>query len=132
MNKKQLDGQSTHFDFIVVGGGLSGCLTALALSQLKKASSPLSIAVIEPQVQESGAALSFDSRVLALSHGSASYLKDLSVWADIQSKANPIEEIHISDRGNYGKARIYAKDHNVDAVGFVVEMSLLGLSLIHI
>jgi 2-octaprenyl-6-methoxyphenol hydroxylase len=121
--------QTNHnqYDVIIAGGGLSGTLSALGLASLTKADgSPLSIAIIEANDIQQTPKLTFDSRVLALSHGSAEYLKSLHVWQDIAPHAAPIKNIHISDRGYYGKARLAAKDHQVSALGYVVEMSILG------
>ena len=116
-----------QFDIVIAGGGLSGTLSALGLASLKKVDgSSLSIAIIEANDIHQTPKLSFDSRVLALSHGSAKYLKSLSVWDDIAPHATAIKNIHISDRGHYGKARLAAQDHQVSALGYVVEMSLLG------
>lgn len=115
------------FDIVIAGGGLSGALSALSLSQLrKKDGSPLSIAIVEANPIHRAPNTSYDARVLALSHGSAHYLNQLNVWGDIKESAAPIQKIHISDRGHYGKARVDAKDHQVNALGYVVEMSVLG------
>lgn len=123
--------QFKHFDVIIAGGGLSGCLTALALSTLTSPQEKkLNIAIIEANEVLSNTALTFDSRVLALSHGSVDYLKTLRVWQHLVSKAAPIDTIHISDKGFYGKARVYGKDHGVDALGHVIEMSVLGDALV--
>lgn len=135
-----------HFDVVISGGGLSGSLMALSLLPLKThEGKPLSIAIIEAvnakplsQNTHSNQKTSesvFDDRVLALSHASAQYLKQLGTWSYIQDHAQPITDIHISDRGYYGKARIKAEDHltanhgKVDAVGYVIEMSKLGLAI---
>ena len=48
------------------------------------------------------------------------------MWHEIAEQAAPIKNIHISDRGYYGKARLTAEAHQVSALGYVVEMSLLG------
>ncbi len=125
MNNKQ------SFDIVIAGGGLSGVLSALSLAELKKHDGcQLSIAIIEANPIHQQPILTFDSRVLALSHGSASYLNDLQVWPSLEDVAAPIIDIHISDRYHYGKARVSAKDHQVSALGYVVEMSLLGQALL--
>ncbi|MDO6445878.1 2-octaprenyl-6-methoxyphenyl hydroxylase [Colwellia sp. 1_MG-2023] len=124
-NTTQTD--QNQYDVIIAGGGLSGTLSALGLaSQTKADGSPLSIAIIEANDIQQTPKLTFDSRVLALSHGSVEYLKSLNVWQDIAPHAATIKNIHISDRGYYGKARLTAKDHQVSALGYVVEMSVLG------
>ncbi len=127
------------FDIIISGGGLSGSLMALSLADLKKADGNLlSIAIVEaikPAFTEHNSTNSkstnnatrlFDDRVLALSHGSASYLKKIGVWQYLSSEACAIEKIDISDQGNYGKARLEAQEHGVSALGYVIEMALIG------
>ena len=122
-----MDKYKSDFDIIISGGGLSGALSALSLSGLtKKDGSLLSIAIIEANPVHQSPQSTFDSRVLALSHGSVEYLTSLSIWGDIAAKASAIKNIHISDKNYYGKARISAQDHQVSALGYVVEMSVLG------
>jgi 2-octaprenyl-6-methoxyphenol hydroxylase len=121
--------KTPYFDVVISGGGLSGSLMALSLANLKKADgSSLSIAIVEaikPTVSENTKPL-FDDRVLALSHGSASYLKKMDVWQHLSNDACAIEKIDITDRGHYGKARLEAHEHGVSALGYVIEMALIG------
>jgi 2-octaprenyl-6-methoxyphenol hydroxylase len=120
-----------QFDIVISGGGLSGALMALSMSDYKKPDGQLlDIAIVEANPILKDSSLTFDDRVLALSHGTASYLQSLGVWSSLKNVAEPIKNIHISDRGFYGKARLYAKNHQVNALGFVVEMSLLGQALL--
>jgi len=133
-------------DIIISGGGLSGCLMALSLANLVKADgSLLSIAIIETndvdrknpdqkkvetKDQNSLNTPLFDDRVLALSHGSAAYLNQLGVWQHLTTNACAIEKIDISDREHYGKARLEAQNHGVSALGYVIEMALIGKGLL--
>ncbi len=121
------------FDVIISGGGLSGCLMALSIAKLiKQDGSLLSIAIVEANelTQQNDTPPLFDDRVLALSHGSAAYLADVNVWQHLTNDACAIEKIDISDRGHYGKARLEAKEHSVSALGYVIEMALIGKGLI--
>jgi len=123
--------QKQHFDVIISGGGLSGSLMALSLSQLTKTNgNALSIAIVEalPHQQTSANKESalFDARVLALSHGSASYLAKVGAWQYLKEDACAITDIDISDRGHFAKARLNACDHNVNALGYVIDMALIG------
>ncbi len=124
--------KSPYFDVIISGGGLSGSLMALSLVDLKKSDgSLLSIAIVEAikpaaSSEQDNAKPFFDDRVLALSHGSASYLKEMGVWQHLSSEACAIEQIDISDRGHYGKSRLEAHEHGVSALGYVIEMASIG------
>jgi 2-octaprenyl-6-methoxyphenol hydroxylase len=120
-----------HFDVIISGGGLSGSLMALSLSKLTRPDGQgLMIAIIERHAITATPASNennlFDARVLALSHGSAQYLKKLGVWSLIKNHVCPITDIDISDQGHFGKTRLSANAHGVDALGYVIEMARLG------
>jgi 2-octaprenyl-6-methoxyphenol hydroxylase len=129
--KSATDKGDQHFDVVISGGGLSGALMALSLSALVDHQQvPLKIAIIEANSVLTDPSRSFDARVLALSHGSAAYLASVGAWQYLQSDAEPINNIHISDRGHYGKARLYAQQHQVEALGYVAEMSCIGAALL--
>lgn len=128
---KNVNANLSSYDVIIAGGGLSGALTALSLAKISnKNNQPLSIAIVELNPILTDVSASYDDRVLALAHGSMTYLDSLDVWSLLKNDATPIEKIHISDRGFYGKARIKAKEHNVEALGYVIEMSLIGKALL--
>ena len=119
------------FDILIAGGGLSGCLMALSLADAKHADGqPISIAIVEANPILKDASKTFDDRVLALSHGTAAYIEQVAAWQNIQPLAEAIETIHVSDRGHYGKARISAAQHQVNALGYVVEMAVIGQGLL--
>jgi 2-octaprenyl-6-methoxyphenol hydroxylase len=126
-----MENSTLHFDVIISGGGLSGSLMALSLSKLTKVDgSLLSIAVIEAlpfnQTKSVDKNTLFDERVLALSHGSAKYLDKLGAWKYLKGDASAITDIDISDRGHFAKARLTAKEYRVSALGYVIEMALIG------
>lgn len=132
----KMTSDNNTFDVVISGGGLSGTLMALSLADLTKPDgSLLSIAVVEATtVDVSNASVTannkpntlFDDRVLALSHGSATYLEKIGVWQHLSNKACAIEKIDISDRGHYGKARLEANEQGVLALGYVIEMAVIG------
>lgn len=129
--KSATDKSDSHFDVVISGGGLSGALMALSLSALVDHQQvPLKIAIIEANSVLTDSSRSFDDRVLALSHGSAAYLASVGAWQYLQNDAEPINNIHISDRGHYGKARLYAQQHQVEALGYVAAMSCIGAALL--
>lgn len=90
----------------------------------------LRIGVIEAWPFDSSAQPSFDDRVLALSWGSRIILQAMGVWDDIQVAAEPILNIHISDRGHFGFTRLNYLDEGVEALGYVVTARALGQALL--
>jgi len=126
-----MDNPKQFFDVIISGGGLSGSLMALSLSKLTKTDgSLLSIAIVEAlpfeQTKPVDGSQLFDARVLALSHGSARYLAKVGAWQYLTDDACAITDIDISDRGHFAKARLNASDYNVNALGYVIDMALIG------
>ena len=103
------------FDVLIVGGGLVGSSLALALS-----GSPLRIAVIESVPEQARLASSAGERALALAYGSTQILDQVGIWRGAEPKAAPIRHIHVSDRGQFGKLRMDAKQEGVPALGYVV------------
>ncbi|MEW8078491.1 MAG: 2-octaprenyl-6-methoxyphenyl hydroxylase [Candidatus Thiodiazotropha endolucinida] len=113
------------FDLLIVGGGMVGASLAHAVS-----GQGLRIGVIEAWPFDSSAQPSFDDRVLALSWGSRIILQAMGVWDDIQVAAEPILNIHISDRGHFGFTRLNHLDEGVEALGYVVTARTLGQALL--
>ncbi len=107
--------QQTNYDVVIAGGGLVGIALALAVSRLD-----LKIAVIEAQATDVFPD-SRPERVIALSHGSRSYLEELGVWHDIaDSGVAPIHEVHICEPGNRGEVGMHQNEADIEALGYVV------------
>ncbi|WED22231.1 2-octaprenyl-6-methoxyphenyl hydroxylase [Vibrio sp. JC009] len=113
-----------HYDIAIAGGAMAGATLALALSELSNRS--FSIAVIEPYQADNSLHPGFDSRSIALSHGTVNILKSFSLWEGIKSEATAIRHIHVSDRGHAGMTDIVAADYAVDALGYVAELEKVG------
>ncbi len=103
------------YDLLIVGGGLAGNCLALALKN-----SGLKIAIIEAQEREILQTAALGDRALALAAGTVDALKALNLWQGVEHAATPIEYIHISDKGHFGKTRLSAQKENVDALGYVI------------
>lgn len=103
------------YDLLIVGGGLAGNCLALALKN-----SGLKIAIIEAQEREALQSATIGDRALALAAGTVDALKTLNLWQNIEYAATPIAQIHISDKGHFGKTRLCAKNEKVDALGYVI------------
>ncbi len=105
----------TEFDIVIVGGGLAGNCLALALQH-----TTLSIAIIEAQTPEILTHAVIGDRALALAAGTVDVLRQLNAWQGIEDEATAIKNIHVSDKGHFGKVRLSAEKENVDALGYVI------------
>jgi len=107
--------QQPDYDLVIAGGGLVGVALALAVSRLK-----LKVAGIEAQAVDAFPDTQ-PERVIALSHGSRSYLEALGIWGAIAaSGVAPIREVHICEPGNRGEVRMHQSEAEIEALGYVV------------
>ncbi len=135
----------------IVGGGMVGISLALMLAKVRdevsashsgntttntdqQSKRPLKITLIEkfpfPKTPDSHIPQpSFDARSTALSAGSVKMLQALGLWADLSAYAEPINTIHISDRGHFNSTEIQGGDYGVDALGYVIENQHFGYHL---
>ena len=110
-------------DIAIVGGGLVGASLALALAP----TGGLSLAVIEAVAADDPGQPSFDQRSVALTHNARRIYAGMGVWDEIAARgAEPIREIHISDRGHFGMTHLHCNDAGVEALGYVVPSRSIG------
>jgi 2-octaprenyl-6-methoxyphenol hydroxylase len=112
---------------IIVGGGMAGATLALALSHMTRGQ--LAVELVESNAPESRTHPGYDGRALALAHATCRHLDAIGVWPALLSCATAITQVHISDRGHYGKVCINAGDYSVPALGQVVELHEAGQRL---
>ncbi|WP_263261789.1 2-octaprenyl-6-methoxyphenyl hydroxylase [Pseudomonas entomophila] len=118
----------SRFDIAIIGGGLVGASLALALQPLARERG-WRILLIEPFAPGDGYQPSYDARSSALSYGTRLIYEHLGVWPAIARRAEPIRQIHVSDRGRFGATLLDAAEEGVPALGYVVENAWLGQSL---
>lgn len=109
----------------IVGGGLVGASLALALQRGAKERG-WTIELIEPFEPGHDYQPSYDARSTALSYGTRLIYQRLGVWDQIAERAEPITDIHVSDRGRAGVTRLDAASQQVQALGYVVENAWIG------
>lgn len=102
------------YDLIIAGGGLVGSALAVALRD-----SGLRLALVDSRAGVDVAPHPVDARPIALSYGSAHYLRRLQVWDALHGNTQPIRRIVISQLGGFGKTRLAAAERGVDAFGYV-------------
>jgi 2-octaprenyl-6-methoxyphenol hydroxylase len=101
-----------------------GASLALALAGTR-----LKVLLIEAVAAGSELQPSFDQRSTALGNGARQILATLGVWDEIAPAAAPIREIHVSDAGHFGFARLNAAEHGLEAFGYTVNNRQLGAIL---
>ena len=112
----------------IIGGGLVGASLALALHQGARERG-WKIVLIEPFAPGNSYQPSYDARSSALSYGTQQIYQRLGLWPALSARAEPIAQIHVSDRGRFGATRLLAADEGVPALGYVVENAWLGQCL---
>lgn len=103
--------RETEHDIVIVGGGPVGSALAIALS-----GSGRKVLVLEAR---SGDNTKDDKRTLALSWGSRLILERLQAWTGIEDPT-PIQTIHVSQKGGFGRALLRAGDAGLPALGYVI------------
>ena len=112
----------------IIGGGLVGASLALALQEGARQRG-WRIVLIEPFAPGNSYQPSYDARSSALSYGTRQIYERLGLWPALSARAEPIRQIHVSDRGRFGATRLSAESEGVPALGYVVENAWLGQCL---
>jgi 2-octaprenyl-6-methoxyphenol hydroxylase len=108
------------FDIVIIGGGPVGSALALSLAR-----SNLRVAVLEARKP---APSSGDGRTLALSYGSRLILERIGAWSEAL-QPTPIETVHVSQRGGFGRTLLRANDAGVPALGYTLSYNALSNTL---
>jgi 2-octaprenyl-6-methoxyphenol hydroxylase len=103
---------AAEIDVLVRGAGPVGCVAALALRDAGKRVALLG---------RDGGAPAF--RPIVLSYASRLILERIGVWASLAP--TPIDAIHVSQAGGFGRTVFDAADCAVPALGYVLEYSAL-------
>ena len=112
-------------DIAIVGGGLVGLSTALALRH-----SGRQISVIESSALLQQKSEGLNARSIVLSYASVQIFKALDLWKEIKKQASAIKNIHISSQGQWGVTRLAASEYDLEAMGYVIESRKLGAVLL--
>ena len=109
------------YDVVILGAGPVGSTLALLLAGTRHR-----VLLLE---QRSLDAATQDPRALALSEGARQLLHPVNAWPTStglgDGRCTPIETIHISQSGGFGRTLIDRKDYRVPALGYVVRYGAL-------
>ena len=110
------------FDIAVIGGGLVGASLVLALAAFAPTKK---LRVLHLEANPAGAtAHASDERHLALNAFTWQTLQQLGVALDI-NRCAPIQRVHISSRGDFGRVLLDAKQEGVNEFGRLVPANQL-------
>lgn len=115
-----------HYDVIIAGAGMAGTLLAISIAQLAPKLNLLLLDANSPLPDCELTAVnnpSFDARSIALSAGSVKVLTELNLWPEIQSFAQAIKHIQVSDKGHWSALELPSGTH---PFGYVVELKQMG------
>ncbi|MBI2290856.1 MAG: UbiH/UbiF family hydroxylase [Betaproteobacteria bacterium] len=106
------------FDVVVVGSGLVGASLALTLE-----TAGLNLALIEAQPPQPGAgAADWDSRVYAISPGSAAFLERCGVWQELDmTRVSRVEAMCVFGDDGRSELDFSAYDAGLRELAFIVE-----------
>jgi len=111
-----------HYDIVIAGGGLVGASLASAL-----ADTAFRIAVVEPHPLNVSDQPSYDERTVALTWSARQIFTGMGLWQQIAlSGAEPIKDIHVSNRGHFGMTHLSHADAGTAALGYVVPTRIIG------
>jgi len=112
---------------LIVGGGHSGLLLALALHRFGQC--PI---VLDADPSDRVLNAPFDGRALALMQGSKQVFDALGLWPDFEQIATPIWSVQVQDRGTGGRIAYDARQVGDGAFGFGIETRHLRQRLLQL
>ena len=110
-------------DIVIVGGGLTGLLTAFALSSLELRILLIDAGVIFSDINKK------DFRTTAIAEGSKLFFEELGIWKNIYKHSEKIKTIKVFDR-DISRKIDFNNPENVGNLGYVVKNTKIKNELI--
>jgi len=127
MKKTRRSRNKTEKGLIIIGGGMVGLALACALKD-----TGLKVTVIERTEAEPRMSLKRDCRVSAIVAGTVEVLGGIGVWPYVKDKAGSIDSMRIWDDQRFGSIRFEAEEAGLDALGYIVENSVLLSAMLEV
>mgnify|MGYP001283368348 CR=1 FL=1 len=115
-----MENKINNYNFLIVGAGLIGTLTALHLLKKK-----YTVLVIDKNKEQTK-----DNRTLAVNANSKDFLKNLGLWEKLKSKPEPISKIVIND--DLQNPSLTFKDSKEDMGNVIINQELLTVSRMYL
>lgn len=112
---------ATDFEIAICGAGPVGL--ALAALLVKRGIAPARIALFDAKTIDQVAR---DPRSIALAYGSKQILEQIGAWPQT---ADPVHQIHVSRRGQFGRTLIDRDEFDLPALGYVSRYGTLVTAL---
>ncbi len=119
--------KARNVDVVIVGGGMVGLTLACALKD-----TDLNVVIIERSESEARLSLGRDCRVSAIVAGTVDMLHGIGVWSQMEAQTQAIAAMRIWDDQRFGSIRFEAEEIERDALGYLVENSLLTHALLDV
>ena len=113
------------FDIVILGAGLVGMFLALKLAK-----ESINVCLIDKQKKTLSNAPK-DNRTTAVSQGSSRMLKTIGLWKNLQSFAQPINKIVVTEGLSGSKINFDSRIANQGPMGFIIENQLLRKAFIN-
>ena len=113
-----------YSDVLIIGAGLSGLISAFALSHLDQ-----NIIIVDKFDFLSKKESKTDLRTTAIAEGSKDFLKKIKIWQNISVYAEPIKKINVFDRSRERKIKFQnsLRDKNL---GYIIKNSKIKESVL--
>ena len=111
-------------NILIVGGGMSGLLSALALSTTKN-----QIIVIDKNFFNEDSKTKHDFRTTAIAEGSKKFFEEIKLWPSLKKHSELIKNIKVFDRNEKSKINFYNFKAS-DPLGYVVRNTHIKLEII--
>ena len=104
------------YDIAIIGGGLTGLTTALALSSLN-----YKIALVDPKPLLFDENKNSDNRTTSLSSGSVDFYKKIGVWKSLAIHSCPIKKILVEESSSKISSYFKSDSEGHNTMGYMIE-----------
>ena len=105
-----------NYDIAIIGSGLTGLTTALAMSSLN-----YKIALVDPKPFTFDKENFLDDRTTAVSIGSVEFYKKIGVWLNLKKHACPIKKILVEETSSKIRSSFGSSFDKTSSMGFMIE-----------